>query len=209
MESRRIHNVQASAFPGPWSPPLSVPSWDSQLLSTGQLPQALQETQSQALECHAWTCSFMGWGHAPIAASTSIFAGWVRDASPFLPPHPRRCLNWNMEEKACTRRKEGPPNRSFGLVPSPAHRKLWVWVQCSDKQMGTFTREWRLPTSPGLPGVAAVTQSFFPVLPWLLYQPFLCRLVSHLSPPANSVHQWFTTCILSPHWLHLAHPGVL
>lgn len=137
---------------------------------------------------------------------------WVREASPLLPPHPRKCLYWNMEEKVYTGRKEvkGPPNRSFGLVPSPAHRMLWVWVQCSDKKVGTF--------HPGMKAACqsrasqcycSRPQSLFLMLPWLLWYPLLCHLASHLSPPANSVHRWFPTCILFPHWLYLAHPGIL
>lgn len=89
-------------------------------------------------------------------------------STPPTPPQEVFELNYGGEGMYREKGSEGPPNRSFGLVPSPAYTKLWVWVQWSDKQVGTFTREWRLRTRPGLPGVAAVTQSFFPVLPWLL-----------------------------------------
>lgn len=100
--------------------------------------------------------------------------GWVRDASRLLPPHPRRCLNWNME-KAYTGRKEVKALQTGALA-----LYLLLHIGCYEfgysaqtKRWETFTQEWRLPTSPGLPGVTAVGhRAFFSCCPGYFNIPY-------------------------------------
>lgn len=158
-----------------------------------------------------WTCYFM-WLNALIAASKSIFRGGSGKAP--HSPHPT-------PPQEVSGPKCGGEGTYWEKWRAFQTEELWPctfsWVQDAvsldtvlrEKDGNPTTQEWGLPASPGPPGLLHLsTESFFLMLPRLLWHPLPCCLVNRLSPPANSVHQWSTVCILFPHWLYLAHSGI-
>lgn len=115
----------------------------------------------------------MCWVRAPIAASMSIFAGGSG-----MPPdssHPTPGGVWTE-----IWRRHIPGERKWRLSKQELWPCTFLHIGCYEfgysaqtKRWETFTQEWRLPTSPGLPGVTAVGhRAFFSCCPGYFNIPY-------------------------------------
>lgn len=140
--------------------PCLLPSWDSQLLSTGQLPQALQETQKSGSRVPCMDLFF----HGLRACSDSSQHKHLCGLGPGMPPHSSHHTPGGVWTEIWRRRHVPGERKALQTGALALYLLLHIGsyefeYSACDKQMGIHS-EWRLPTSPGLPGVAAQHRAF-------------------------------------------------